>query len=146
MFKIYRNQCHLDSLLNFDSRKMYDVNLLLKVTRLIDLIVFYEVILVVHYTKRLELFSFLSFFVPFKGHCWSHLKHRLHLHSRKEAWSLNELLAIWKIYISRLVRDEIFSFFLFCFFLKGQMLYIPESDLTIFLSYPSVMNLDDLTR
>ncbi|XP_047370762.1 guanylate cyclase soluble subunit beta-1 isoform X1 [Vespa velutina] len=30
--------------------------------------------------------------------------------------------------------------------LKGQMLYIPESDLTIFLSYPSVMNLDDLTR
>ncbi|KAF7413728.1 hypothetical protein HZH68_002217 [Vespula germanica] len=30
--------------------------------------------------------------------------------------------------------------------LKGQMLYIPENDLTIFLSYPSVMNLDDLTR
>nr|KAF7434241.1 hypothetical protein H0235_002432 [Vespula pensylvanica] len=32
------------------------------------------------------------------------------------------------------------------FLLKGQMLYIPENDLTIFLSYPSVMNLDDLTR
>ncbi|XP_067000206.1 guanylate cyclase soluble subunit beta-1 [Anabrus simplex] len=30
--------------------------------------------------------------------------------------------------------------------LKGQMLYIPESDLMIFLCYPSVMNLDDLTR
>ncbi|KAK0165453.1 hypothetical protein PV328_003962 [Microctonus aethiopoides] len=30
--------------------------------------------------------------------------------------------------------------------LKGQMLYIPESDLVIFLCYPSVMNLDDLTR
>ncbi|KAK0077369.1 hypothetical protein PV326_010091, partial [Microctonus aethiopoides] len=29
--------------------------------------------------------------------------------------------------------------------LKGQMLYIPESDLVIFLCYPSVMNLDDLT-
>jgi hypothetical protein len=26
------------------------------------------------------------------------------------------------------------------------MLYIPESDLVIFLCYPSVMNLDDLTR
>lgn len=30
--------------------------------------------------------------------------------------------------------------------LQGQMLYIPESDLVIFLCYPSVMNLDDLTR
>lgn len=30
--------------------------------------------------------------------------------------------------------------------LKGQMIYIPESDLVIFLCYPSVMNLDDLTR
>ncbi|XP_077294951.1 guanylate cyclase soluble subunit beta-1-like [Arctopsyche grandis] len=30
--------------------------------------------------------------------------------------------------------------------LKGQMLYIPETDLMVFLSYPSVMNLDDLTR
>ncbi|KAJ8895148.1 hypothetical protein PR048_000473 [Dryococelus australis] len=30
--------------------------------------------------------------------------------------------------------------------LKGQMYYIPESDLIIFLCYPSVMNLDDLTR
>lgn len=30
--------------------------------------------------------------------------------------------------------------------LKGQMLYVPESDLVIFLCYPSVMNLDDLTR
>ncbi|KDR07449.1 guanylate cyclase soluble subunit beta-1 [Zootermopsis nevadensis] len=30
--------------------------------------------------------------------------------------------------------------------LKGQMLYIPESELVIFLCYPSVMNLDDLTR
>ncbi|OAD61386.1 Guanylate cyclase soluble subunit beta-1 [Eufriesea mexicana] len=30
--------------------------------------------------------------------------------------------------------------------LKGQMLYIPESDLVTFLCYPSVMNLDDLTR
>nr|BAK23251.1 soluble guanylyl cyclase beta-1 subunit [Gryllus bimaculatus] len=30
--------------------------------------------------------------------------------------------------------------------LKGQMLYIPESDLMIFLCYPSVVNLDDLTR
>ncbi|CAH0386757.1 unnamed protein product, partial [Bemisia tabaci] len=30
--------------------------------------------------------------------------------------------------------------------LKGQMLYIPESDLMIFLCYPSVLNLDDLTR
>ncbi|KAG5338085.1 GCYB1 cyclase, partial [Acromyrmex heyeri] len=30
--------------------------------------------------------------------------------------------------------------------LKGQMLYIPETDMVIFLCYPSVMNLDDLTR
>ncbi|XP_046624706.1 soluble guanylate cyclase gcy-33-like [Neodiprion virginianus] len=30
--------------------------------------------------------------------------------------------------------------------LKGQMLYIPEADLVTFLCYPSVMNLDDLTR
>ncbi|XP_058789203.1 guanylate cyclase soluble subunit beta-1 isoform X2 [Phymastichus coffea] len=30
--------------------------------------------------------------------------------------------------------------------LKGQMLYVRESDLVIFLCYPSVMNLDDLTR
>ncbi|XP_060531204.1 guanylate cyclase soluble subunit beta-1 isoform X2 [Cylas formicarius] len=30
--------------------------------------------------------------------------------------------------------------------LKGQMLYILESDLVIFLCYPSVVNLDDLTR
>ncbi|PBC34528.1 Guanylate cyclase soluble subunit beta-1 [Apis cerana cerana] len=30
--------------------------------------------------------------------------------------------------------------------LTGQMLYIPESDLVTFLCYPSVMNLDDLTR
>lgn len=30
--------------------------------------------------------------------------------------------------------------------LKGQMLYVPESDVVIFLCYPSVMNLDDLTR
>ncbi|CAH1174092.1 unnamed protein product [Phaedon cochleariae] len=30
--------------------------------------------------------------------------------------------------------------------LKGQMLYVPESDLIVFLCYPSVMNLDDLTR
>ncbi|XP_026473245.1 guanylate cyclase soluble subunit beta-1 [Ctenocephalides felis] len=30
--------------------------------------------------------------------------------------------------------------------LKGQMLYIPETDLIAFLCYPSVMNLDDLTR
>lgn len=30
--------------------------------------------------------------------------------------------------------------------LKGQMLYIPEGDLIVFLCYPSVMNLDDLTR
>ncbi|KYQ60051.1 Guanylate cyclase soluble subunit beta-1 [Trachymyrmex zeteki] len=29
--------------------------------------------------------------------------------------------------------------------LKGQMLYIPETDMVIFLCYPSVMNLDDLT-
>ncbi|KAL1130144.1 hypothetical protein AAG570_013082 [Ranatra chinensis] len=28
--------------------------------------------------------------------------------------------------------------------LKGQMLYVPESDMMIFLCYPSVMNLDDL--
>ncbi|CAH1370346.1 unnamed protein product [Tenebrio molitor] len=30
--------------------------------------------------------------------------------------------------------------------LKGQMLYVPETDLVVFLCYPSVMNLDDLTR
>ncbi|XP_047121448.1 guanylate cyclase soluble subunit beta-1 [Schistocerca piceifrons] len=30
--------------------------------------------------------------------------------------------------------------------LKGQMVYIPETDLVIFLCYPSVMNLDDLIR
>uniref|UniRef100_A0A8D8X7X9 Guanylate cyclase soluble subunit beta-1 n=1 Tax=Cacopsylla melanoneura TaxID=428564 RepID=A0A8D8X7X9_9HEMI len=30
--------------------------------------------------------------------------------------------------------------------LKGQMLYVPESDLMMFLCYPSVVNLDDLTR
>ncbi|XP_017775635.1 PREDICTED: guanylate cyclase soluble subunit beta-1-like [Nicrophorus vespilloides] len=30
--------------------------------------------------------------------------------------------------------------------LKGQMMYVPETDLVIFLCYPSVMNLDDLTR
>ncbi|XP_066257080.1 guanylate cyclase soluble subunit beta-1 isoform X2 [Euwallacea similis] len=30
--------------------------------------------------------------------------------------------------------------------LKGQMLYVPESDLVAFLGYPSVVNLDDLTR
>ncbi|XP_022914557.1 guanylate cyclase soluble subunit beta-1 [Onthophagus taurus] len=30
--------------------------------------------------------------------------------------------------------------------LKGQMLYVPETDLVIFLCYPSVMNLDDLVR
>ncbi|XP_055681218.1 guanylate cyclase soluble subunit beta-1 [Lutzomyia longipalpis] len=30
--------------------------------------------------------------------------------------------------------------------LKGQMLYIPESDLILFQCYPSVMNLDDLTK
>lgn len=30
--------------------------------------------------------------------------------------------------------------------LKGQMLYVPESDLVAFLCYPSVVNLDDLTR
>lgn len=30
--------------------------------------------------------------------------------------------------------------------IKGQMLYVPESDLMIFLCYPSVVNLDDLTR
>ncbi|KAG5889162.1 hypothetical protein JTB14_038186 [Gonioctena quinquepunctata] len=30
--------------------------------------------------------------------------------------------------------------------LKGQMLYVPETDLIVFLCYPSVMNLDDLTR
>ncbi|XP_075234533.1 guanylate cyclase soluble subunit beta-1-like [Lycorma delicatula] len=30
--------------------------------------------------------------------------------------------------------------------LKGQMLYVPESDVMIFLCYPSVVNLDDLTR
>ncbi|ERL93239.1 hypothetical protein D910_10535 [Dendroctonus ponderosae] len=30
--------------------------------------------------------------------------------------------------------------------LKGQMLYVSERDLVVFLGYPSVMNLDDLTR
>ncbi|XP_050303265.1 guanylate cyclase soluble subunit beta-1 [Anthonomus grandis grandis] len=30
--------------------------------------------------------------------------------------------------------------------LKGQMLYVPETDLVVFLGYPSVVNLDDLTR
>lgn len=30
--------------------------------------------------------------------------------------------------------------------LKGQMMYVPENDSVIFLSYPSVVNLDDLTR
>nr|CAH7729711.1 unnamed protein product [Callosobruchus chinensis] len=30
--------------------------------------------------------------------------------------------------------------------LKGQMLYIPETDVVVFLCYPSVINLDDLTR
>ncbi|XP_018330532.1 guanylate cyclase soluble subunit beta-1 [Agrilus planipennis] len=30
--------------------------------------------------------------------------------------------------------------------LKGQMLYVPETDVVIFICYPSVMNLDDLTR
>ncbi|CAG9858572.1 unnamed protein product [Phyllotreta striolata] len=30
--------------------------------------------------------------------------------------------------------------------LKGQMLYVPESDLIVFLCYPSVVSLDDLTR
>ncbi|KAK7576740.1 hypothetical protein V9T40_013026 [Parthenolecanium corni] len=30
--------------------------------------------------------------------------------------------------------------------LKGQMLYLPEEDLMLFLCYPSVVNLDDLTR
>lgn len=29
---------------------------------------------------------------------------------------------------------------------QGQMLYVRESDSVIFLCYPSVMNLDDLTR
>lgn len=33
--------------------------------------------------------------------------------------------------------------FLFC---QGQMLYIAESDLMLFQCYPSVMNLDDLTK
>ncbi|XP_025208464.1 guanylate cyclase soluble subunit beta-1 [Melanaphis sacchari] len=30
--------------------------------------------------------------------------------------------------------------------LKGQMLYVPETDLMLFLCYPSVVNLDDLTK
>lgn len=30
--------------------------------------------------------------------------------------------------------------------LKGQMVYLPDTDLMLFLCYPSVMNLDDLTR
>ncbi|XP_056630757.1 guanylate cyclase soluble subunit beta-1 isoform X1 [Diorhabda carinulata] len=30
--------------------------------------------------------------------------------------------------------------------LKGQMLYVPETDLIVFLCYPSVVSLDDLTR
>ena len=29
---------------------------------------------------------------------------------------------------------------------QGQMMYIPESEMVIFLCYPSVMNLDDLTK
>lgn len=31
-------------------------------------------------------------------------------------------------------------------FFQGQMMYIPESDLILFQCYPSVMNLDDLTK
>jgi guanylate cyclase soluble subunit beta len=33
-----------------------------------------------------------------------------------------------------------------CHSLQGQMMYIEESDLIMFQSYPSVMNLDDLTK
>lgn len=45
----------------------------------------------------------------------------------------------------------VFSFeliFIFVFFenLQGQMLYIAETDLILFQCYPSVMNLDDLTK
>jgi len=32
------------------------------------------------------------------------------------------------------------------FVLQGQMLYVPETDLMLFLCYPSVVNLDDLTK
>lgn len=32
------------------------------------------------------------------------------------------------------------------FILQGQMLYIAETDLILFQCYPSVMNLDDLTK
>ena len=30
--------------------------------------------------------------------------------------------------------------------LKGQMIYVPETDLVLFLCSPSVLNLDDLNR
>lgn len=33
-----------------------------------------------------------------------------------------------------------------CEIFQGQMMYIPESEMVIFLCYPSVMNLDDLTK
>lgn len=33
-----------------------------------------------------------------------------------------------------------------CLILQGQMLYIPETDVVVFQCYPSVTNLDDLTR
>lgn len=32
------------------------------------------------------------------------------------------------------------------FFSQGQMMYINETDLIMFQCYPSVMNLDDLTK
>lgn len=51
----------------------------------------------------------------------------------------------------RLLTSILFPYFPYHYFprrmrLKGQMIYVPETDLVLFLCSPSVLNLDDLNR
>lgn len=56
---------------------------------------------------------------------------------QSDEFQLNELLACHNDFICLIFQS---------FILQGQMLYLPEEDLMLFLCYPSVVNLDDLTR
>lgn len=63
------------------------------------------------------------------------------------------LLLLFKLFLlfdtNRTIISFISDYFVLSFYrmrLKGQMIYVPETDLVLFLCSPSVLNLDDLNR
>lgn len=63
--------------------------------------------------------------------------------------TISLLLLLLLFDTNRTIISFISDYFVLSFYrmrLKGQMIYVPETDLVLFLCSPSVLNLDDLNR